>query len=234
IDSVLVGSLTVPADAQIGPTRMRVGMQFAGFSGVDVPESCESPDFGEFEDYCVSIESAAETCPVPCGLSVRLAENDTSILASWAGDPTANYLLYYRLSGQGDWQQISVNDTTYLLSGLSACTSYTLALQSICGADSSLLGPADNLSTKGCASPIDPELAGGIQIYPNPFSDLVKVESEWPIQSLRLYDLQGRALIVETAQGLEAVLDAGSLSQGLYILSVETLRGTIHRRVVKQ
>ncbi|MEL7340507.1 MAG: GEVED domain-containing protein, partial [Bacteroidota bacterium] len=233
-DSILAGTITVPTDALDGPTRMRVAMQFAGFSGLNVPESCESPDFGEFEDYCVSIESAAETCPIPCGLSLRLAENDTSIQASWAGDPTADYLLYYRSSDQEDWQEVLVSDTSYLLTGLLPCTTYSLALQSLCGGDSSLLGPVDTIATKACTTPIEDELASTIQVYPNPFSGRVAIVSEWPIQRIVLYDLQGRQLMLDQPQSLESSLDGSRLSPGLYVLVVETLRGTLRRRIVKQ
>ena len=47
----LVSTLTVPATATPGPARMRVVMHY----GEAVANGCASYDFGETEDYCVSL-----------------------------------------------------------------------------------------------------------------------------------------------------------------------------------
>lgn len=50
------GSITIPASALTGSTRMRVSMKYNG-----VPTSCETFSYGQVEDYTVNIVSSART-----------------------------------------------------------------------------------------------------------------------------------------------------------------------------
>jgi len=53
------GSITIPATATLGATRMRVSMKYNG-----VPTSCEAFSYGQVEDYTVNITSAPIAAPV--------------------------------------------------------------------------------------------------------------------------------------------------------------------------
>lgn len=233
-DTVINGSITIPLETREGPTRMRIGMQFAGFSGINTPESCDSPDFGEFEDYCVTILPANQTCSAPCQLQLSQADTTTSLKATWLGDPTDTYRLRYRVLDQNDWQYLTITDTTQVLSGLQTCTVYAVGIQTLCGADSSLFGPTDTLSTLGCTTPIEPEEVLSINIYPNPFSDQLVVETEQMIQAVEVYDLQSKMLRRRVVSSRTVALALGDLADGLYVLRVVSLRGTMHFRVIKQ
>ena len=46
----VTGNFTIPLDATLGETRMRVSLKYNG-----IPSSCESFDFGEVEDYTINI-----------------------------------------------------------------------------------------------------------------------------------------------------------------------------------
>ncbi len=52
----VTGTITVPAGASAGPTRMRVSMKYNG-----IPTACESFQWGEVEDYIVVIPSSIQT-----------------------------------------------------------------------------------------------------------------------------------------------------------------------------
>jgi chitodextrinase len=49
------GSITIPATATLGATRMRVSMKYSG-----VPTACEAFSYGQVEDYTINITSAAK------------------------------------------------------------------------------------------------------------------------------------------------------------------------------
>ncbi len=49
------GTLTAPAGAQLGLTRLRILMKYRGVSGAP-PAPCEQFEFGQVADYCVRIE----------------------------------------------------------------------------------------------------------------------------------------------------------------------------------
>ncbi len=50
------GDLTIPEDALLGATRMRVAMKYVGGFGIpDDVSTCETFNWGETEDYCITI-----------------------------------------------------------------------------------------------------------------------------------------------------------------------------------
>ncbi len=53
--STATGSITIPATATLGSTRMRVSMKYNG-----TPTSCESFSYGQVEDYTINIVSTAK------------------------------------------------------------------------------------------------------------------------------------------------------------------------------
>lgn len=60
------GSISIPIDAELGSTRMRVSMAYGSSFGGDYPQSaCDEGQDGEVEDYCVNI---TEEDPVNPGI----------------------------------------------------------------------------------------------------------------------------------------------------------------------
>lgn len=55
ITSATTGTITIPASALTGVTRMRVAMKYVGAGDTGAPTACGSFPFGEIEDYCVEI-----------------------------------------------------------------------------------------------------------------------------------------------------------------------------------
>jgi hypothetical protein len=51
------GSFEVPSNATLGSTRMRVGLSYFGSFGGGVPPQCGDINYGEYEDYCVLIQT---------------------------------------------------------------------------------------------------------------------------------------------------------------------------------
>ncbi|MFT7614711.1 MAG: hypothetical protein ACI9J3_003694 [Parvicellaceae bacterium] len=72
-------------------------------------------------------------------------------------------------------------------------------------------------------------------VYPNPFSDQIKVEIQGDIiESVRLIDIQGRIVIVESAiNNSSYVVNANTAVTGTYILQVKTKYGQFNEVVTK-
>ncbi len=49
------GEITIPEDALLGATRMRIAMKYVGFGIPDNVNACEEFTWGETEDYCITI-----------------------------------------------------------------------------------------------------------------------------------------------------------------------------------
>jgi hypothetical protein len=72
----VVSTLTVPITATPGPARMRVVMRYS----LPVPDGCTSYDFGETEDYCVSLVTT------PSGIAENAAITAVKVYPQPAND----------------------------------------------------------------------------------------------------------------------------------------------------
>ncbi|MBE8727533.1 M4 family metallopeptidase [Flavobacterium hungaricum] len=72
----VTGTITIPATAVLGATRMRVSMKYNA-----IPTSCESFSYGQVEDYTINITASGtiEAEPVTAGI-VEIAETESFAL----------------------------------------------------------------------------------------------------------------------------------------------------------
>ncbi|MEO0583804.1 MAG: T9SS type A sorting domain-containing protein [Bacteroidota bacterium] len=126
-----------------------------------------------------------------------------------------------------DW---STGDTTedisHLVPGM-----YTVTVSDSSGCivqDSFVVDTAANCPTNN-----DISLRSLIHIFPNPTTNILQVESEnLTIQQIQLFDLRGRMLMEKREQ--TDILDLHGLSQGIYILEVQTDQGILTEKIIKQ
>lgn len=80
---------------------------------------------------------------------------------------------------------------------------------------------------------VDQNLAGMVSVYPNPTSDVLNIQtpSSVDVTSVVLFDILGKKV---NADYNNSAINMTSLSQGVYILKVETSAGTLTQKVVKQ
>jgi len=57
VNAAVSGTVNVPITASPGTTRMRVTMKYVGGTSTTQPVPCTSPQYGEVEDYCVTIDT---------------------------------------------------------------------------------------------------------------------------------------------------------------------------------
>ena len=73
---------------------------------------------------------------------------------------------------------------------------------------------------------------GGLAVFPNPFTEELTIEYSDDILGLIIYNALGRMVYSELSPNMQ--LNLGFLSPGMYILSIETDRGTVRERIVKE
>ena len=75
----------------------------------------------------------------------------------------------------------------------------------------------------------------GISIYPNPVADIVTVDWQGEISSIRLTDSKGKILkVIDYPKGNSYQLDVAGFSTGMYYVQVESQYGSSVYNVVKQ
>ncbi len=93
----LVADFVVPADATLGTTRLRIAMSYYGFFGGGVPTQCGNMDYGEFEDYCVTIVNSSNVTENGEQF-LQISPNPANDVIRW--NQPLNRLSVYNTSGQ--------------------------------------------------------------------------------------------------------------------------------------
>jgi serine protease len=84
----ITGEIVIPVDAYPGSLRMRVGMKYVGGFGGDAPTPCEVYDYGEVEDYCVTISTDISVNELAVAEEMTLFPNPASeqLFVKWGGN----------------------------------------------------------------------------------------------------------------------------------------------------
>ncbi|MEM1321732.1 MAG: GEVED domain-containing protein [Bacteroidota bacterium] len=154
VDAAVEGNLIIPASAEDGGTRMRVSMKFNV-----APEACETIDFGEVEDYCVTIVGSAG-CFAPTATVTPEAGGSSATVELTSLPPNAvSYQLRYRKVGGSNWTTLNAFDAAQQVvmidAGLDFCSDYELQLQANCDGSLSNWSTSFNFTTLGCGACFD-------------------------------------------------------------------------------
>jgi hypothetical protein len=105
---------------------MRVSMKYNAAS-----TACEVFQYGEVEDYTVSIAQGA-SCGTPTGLAFSSIAQTTAT-ASWAAlSGATSYSFQYKTSAATTWTTVTTASTSVALTGLVASTTYNTRVAAIC------------------------------------------------------------------------------------------------------
>ena len=231
-DTVLISEMAIPENALAGGTRMRVSMAFHNPPFLVDQEPCGEIEFGEIEDYCVTILRDQNTCP-RVDTVLFDAINFTGAFMYWpSAEGAIAYTYRYRLLGSSeDYTELATVDTTAVIEGLSKCNMYEFQIRTVCIEDTTSYDSIYVLETDCdvAVDPVDPLLAN-VHLFPNPVTDYVNVRIE-AIESgeyhLSVYNLHGQSLYFENVfvdQGSVTdhhIPDLNQLLPGLYIVVIE-------------
>jgi hypothetical protein len=78
------------------------------------------------------------------------------------------------------------------------------------------------------------ETDNSVKVYPNPAKDRVTITAASQVESIEVYDMQGRLLQSAIVNGTEVEMDVSSRNTGVYFVKVETDRGMKVEKVVKE
>jgi len=72
-----------------------------------------------------------------------------------------------------------------------------------------------------------------VKIYPNPTSSIINIESDFTINSIELYDMQGRNLETRQMNETRTAIDISTKSNGVYFLKIKTDHGSKVMKIIK-
>lgn len=76
----------------------------------------------------------------------------------------------------------------------------------------------------------DSPLNNSISIYPNPATDYLTIDSQGRIHQIRILTLAGHLMVQTT----DKIVDLTSFQSGIYLLQIETDRGTVVQKIIKE
>ncbi|WP_345190909.1 M14 family zinc carboxypeptidase, partial [Algibacter agarivorans] len=118
------GSFTIPSNAIENATRMRVSMQYNA-----IPTACQSFQYGEVEDYTITIEPAGPDTSAPSTpqnlASSNITENTVDL--NWTASNDNVGVIAYDIYQDGNIID-SVSGTSYPVIGLTANTAYNFSV----------------------------------------------------------------------------------------------------------
>ena len=147
--------ITVPEDALVGETRMRVTKRYY----TSVADACNTSGFGQAEDYTVNVVEVS--CFNPSELVI---ENITTTTAdvSWTsnGDETEWEIIYGAVGFDPETEGNTIVDNDELgetISDLTPEMEYDVYIKAVCGVDdeSQWVGPESFMTPPTCPKPIN-------------------------------------------------------------------------------
>jgi len=119
------GSITIPATATLGTTRMRVSLKYNA-----IPTACEAIPYGQVEDYSITIIAASTDTTAPTAPTSLTATGTTATATnlSWTASTDNIGVTAYDVY-QGATLKATVTTTTYAVTGLTASTAYTFSVK---------------------------------------------------------------------------------------------------------
>ena len=98
--------------------------------------------------------------------------------------------------------------------------------------------PLPTLIPTICAVPLANENftldESSVKVFPNPANDLVTIQSTFSINSVEVYDVQGRSIQSQTINQENANLDVSNFNKGIYFIKVKTELGEKVEKLVKE
>ena len=95
----------------------------------------------------------------------------------------------------------------------------------------------DNITLKGVENTLSvpTQSALSYQVYPNPFTNTLQINSNRSMLEMTVYDLIGKKIWQKTSNNnTSETIDLSSLNQGVYLLKIKTTNGIITHKLIKQ
>jgi hypothetical protein len=193
-NTVVNGSVIIPGSAKPGHTRMRVSMQFNA-----QPAPCDNNfNFGEVEDYCVTILPGTPPNCYPPDTVTASALSFTNATLHWSKIADAlQYEVRFRKVTSTLWATHTTSDTLKTINNLQACTEYECQVRATCTGVMTEWTPVLTFTT-ACYPPctnipvgLDTSMVGknSIRLHWNPAPSAVKYKVAFKKETASVYSI---------------------------------------------
>ncbi len=240
INSPLTDEFQIPGTATTGNTRMRVAMVFE-----NVNNSCDMGDnnFGELEDYCIEIVEGQPQCVETSNIQITSITETTASVGWQAVNFGDSYLVRYKASTAGTWNEMTTASNSIELTGLEECLNHEVQINSVCSFGESGFTDSEEFMTQCVNSIADPtgDLSS-YQAFPSPFGEYLNLNfttrSSLDYITINLLNELGQVVYDKTlenvsAQPQEIQINTNDLPDGLYLIRIQTAEDQNIIKVIK-
>lgn len=245
-DSVTTTLITIPWAAKSGSTRLRIGMRgILGNNQIVKYSPCDNSNlpstfYGEFEDYCVNLNTDFIPCPTIQKVDFKTASGIIDM--NWTAVSGAlGYHVDYREAGTTDWKtEVALSEKLQLK--VKDCIAYDFRIKTICQNDLSAYSTIETVKSY-CIDANDVALEfNNLKVTPNPFSDILQLSfNNFSNQAIAisLFNSVGQKIFQHTENQhnsgyIELKIEhLSQLPQGVYFIKIENKKGSLTQRIVK-
>lgn len=248
-DGTMQGWTTYDADAdgfdwvlgsEIGGIYLVDGASLAGTGHEDSQDMVCSGSYSNVagaltpDNYLISpklaLGSGATLTFWVCAQDASYSAEHYAVMVSTSGTSAANFTTVFEetfgAKAQTAWQQKTVNLGSY------ANQQVYIAIRHYNCTDEFILNVDDinvtNATVAGGSS-ID-ETNSGVSVYPIPANNRVNVNANSNINNVEIYSISGQKVGDFTANGTTTAISTESLSNGMYLMKINTENGTINKK----
>jgi hypothetical protein len=220
-------SITVPAGAELGETRMRVSTVYNG--GGTLPTPCQNGVLGEVEDYSINVLATAIPVPVELIYFEAKAIDNKVVRLDWETASEINnsgFQIERSVDGiefskigwvDGNGTSFNQNSYQYLDNQVNINQRYYYRLKQI-----DIDGTSDYSSIK---TAILSSKEGNVFVYPNPASDRITINTDEALLekndiAFYLINSLGQVLSVSSINSAQTTVSVQHLPSGVYFYRV--------------
>lgn len=238
---ILRETLNIASRGRIGTTRLRIAILDTDLND-SLPVACPQAGFsGDYEDYCITL--LQRNCPRAPQLDTVFV-GFTSAEFEWEKAPAIiGFTHRFKKSSDNEWMEEVVDTATSAsFNGLAMCEFYDFEIRTICEFDTTQFQRL-TIQTK-CATS-SREISSNdlnVEMYPNPVNDFLLINAWSPDSktiTLTLYSITGSIMMQKQEKLTSGQTDIrwhglSKLTPGMYILNIQTEKGILSRKIVKQ
>jgi serine protease len=238
---VLSETLNIATRGRIGTTRLRIAILDTDMND-SLPVACPQAGFtGDYEDYCITL--VQRNCPRAPELDTVMV-GFTSIGFEWDKAPAIiGFTHRFKKSSDTEWmEEVSDTATSVSFTGLTMCEFYDFEIRTICEFDTTQF---QRLTIQTMCPTSTREINSDeltVELYPNPVNDFLLINAFSPDSksiTLTLYSLTRSVLMQKQEKLTQGQTDIqwhglSKLTPGMYILNIQTEKGILSRKIVKQ
>ena len=162
--------------------------------------------------------------------NLQLTDNDSTLLITWEA-PEQGSPLGYNIYINDELVAENHNELSYSTKANGLTVAKVVAVYENGKTSASVI---DNISIKkNTVSIIENNIS--LNIYPNPVNDRLYIEAETVIEEVVVYDVYGRVQNLRNSetQKLRNSIDVSDLKSGIYFVKINTEKGNIVKRIIK-